>query len=198
MGSEAKRVGPLHVKTCEHGVRKCEQCVFEDWKRSLATPTSAADRLASAPLGTKAPAVGGGHWVKVAAGWQWFNGGTFPTPGGDWDGTLAYPTPAADEEADDAYSIVLRARDAALHENDIAAANALTSVMTQLAALRARPLPADVQAVLGRLRDFIDAIGDHDAVIRVEMGDGRTAEMSTAWLTPLLAHLQRTEGARDA
>lgn len=51
------------------------------------------DRLASAPLGTKAPAIGGGHWVKVAAGWQWHNGNTFPAPGGDWDGTLAYPEP---------------------------------------------------------------------------------------------------------
>lgn len=54
MGSETKRVGPFHVKTCEHGVRKCERCVFEDWKRSLAIPTAdveadfaAADKHAS-------------------------------------------------------------------------------------------------------------------------------------------------------
>jgi hypothetical protein len=51
----------------------------------------ADDRLRAAPLGTKAPAIGGGHWVKVQHGWKWFNGSTFPRPGGDWDLTLIYP-----------------------------------------------------------------------------------------------------------
>jgi hypothetical protein len=35
------------------------------------------------PLGTKAHAFNGGHWVRVALGWKWFTGSTFPTPGGD-------------------------------------------------------------------------------------------------------------------
>lgn len=51
--------------------------------------------LDNAPLGTKAPATGGGHWVKVARGWKWFNGDTFPTVGGDWDGTLIPPAVTA-------------------------------------------------------------------------------------------------------
>lgn len=48
--------------------------------------------LQRAPLGTKAPAIGGGYWLKVADGWKWFNGDTFPSPGGDWDRTLVLPT----------------------------------------------------------------------------------------------------------
>ncbi len=35
------------------------------------------------PIGTKAHAFNGGHWVRVERGWKWFNGSTFPTPGGD-------------------------------------------------------------------------------------------------------------------
>ena len=35
------------------------------------------------PLGTKAHAYNGGHWMRVPAGWKWFCGSTFPTPGGD-------------------------------------------------------------------------------------------------------------------
>lgn len=50
-----------------------------------------SNRLHNAPLGTKAPAIGGGHWVKVATGWRWWCGDTFPRPGGDWDGSLQYP-----------------------------------------------------------------------------------------------------------
>mgnify|MGYP003337853327 FL=1 len=50
------------------------------------------DRLKAAPLGTRAPAFMGGAWCKVANGWKWNgpdgNGGTFPRPGGDWDGRL--------------------------------------------------------------------------------------------------------------
>lgn len=44
-----------------------------------------------APIGTKAPAIGGGAWVKVANGWQWPGGSTFPQPGGDWTGELIEP-----------------------------------------------------------------------------------------------------------
>lgn len=47
--------------------------------------------LESAPLGTKAPAIGGGHWVKVERGWKWATGATFPRPGGDWTGVLVPP-----------------------------------------------------------------------------------------------------------
>lgn len=35
------------------------------------------------PIGTKAHALGGGHWERVASGWKWLGGCTFPTPGGD-------------------------------------------------------------------------------------------------------------------
>ena len=35
------------------------------------------------PNGTKAPAHGGGHWVRVTGGWKWCTGDIFPTPGGD-------------------------------------------------------------------------------------------------------------------
>jgi hypothetical protein len=37
------------------------------------------------PVGTKAYAIMGGHWIKVkCGGWKWCTGDTFPTPGGDW------------------------------------------------------------------------------------------------------------------
>jgi len=35
------------------------------------------------PVGTKAHACIGGHWLKTARGWKWCTGDTFPTPGGD-------------------------------------------------------------------------------------------------------------------
>lgn len=47
--------------------------------------------LESAPLGTKAPAYGGGHWIRVEHGWKWCTGSTFPRPGGDWNGKLIPP-----------------------------------------------------------------------------------------------------------
>lgn len=52
-------------------------------------------KLRDAPIGTKAPAIMGGHWYRTARGWKWNgpdgSGGTFPRPGGDWDGELIYP-----------------------------------------------------------------------------------------------------------
>lgn len=36
------------------------------------------------PLGTKAHALGGGHWIKIERGWKWATSGcVFPTPGAD-------------------------------------------------------------------------------------------------------------------
>jgi len=35
------------------------------------------------PVGTKAHAVTGSHWVRTERGWQTLGGDTFPTPGGD-------------------------------------------------------------------------------------------------------------------
>ena len=35
------------------------------------------------PLGTKAIAIMGGHWIRTERGWKWHNGATFPRPGGD-------------------------------------------------------------------------------------------------------------------
>ena len=43
------------------------------------------------PIGTKAPALGGGHWIKVKGGWMWFNGDIFPTPGADNTGKVILP-----------------------------------------------------------------------------------------------------------
>jgi hypothetical protein len=47
------------------------------------------------PLGTRAPAIMGGAWCRVERGWKWNgpdgNGGTFPRPGGDWNGRLLTP-----------------------------------------------------------------------------------------------------------
>lgn len=47
--------------------------------------------LNNAPIGTRAPAIDGGHWTRTAAGWKWCSGSTFPTPGGDWNGKLIAP-----------------------------------------------------------------------------------------------------------
>ncbi len=58
------------------------------------------ERLRSAPLGTKAPAIGGGYWIKVARGWKWCTGDTFPTVGGDWTGQLIAPEPTEARNAD--------------------------------------------------------------------------------------------------
>jgi hypothetical protein len=38
----------------------------------------------TAPLGSRALAIGGGYWVRVKRGWAWCSSGcVFPTPGGD-------------------------------------------------------------------------------------------------------------------
>lgn len=56
------------------------------------------DRLRAAEIGTRAPAIMGGHWTKTATGWKWGrNGGTFPSPGGDWNGKLIPPSDIEDE-----------------------------------------------------------------------------------------------------
>lgn len=47
------------------------------------------------PIGTKAPAIMGGHWFRMERGWKWNgpsgSGGTFPTPGGDNNGMVILP-----------------------------------------------------------------------------------------------------------
>lgn len=61
-------------------------------------PPQPAISLDTAPIGTKAPAVGGGNWHKTERGWQWgVNGSTFPRPGGDWTGELIEPPQPASE-----------------------------------------------------------------------------------------------------
>lgn len=56
------------------------------------------------PVGTKAPAIMGGHWYRTATGWKWNgpfgSGGDFPTPGGDNDGTVVLPQYGADSSPD--------------------------------------------------------------------------------------------------
>lgn len=52
----------------------------------------AAERLLEdAPIGTRAPAIMGGSWIKTEHGWKWCTGATFPRPGGDWTGELVPP-----------------------------------------------------------------------------------------------------------
>jgi hypothetical protein len=48
--------------------------------------------LENAPIGTRAPAITGGHWERVAYGWKWCTGSVFPRPGSDWNGKLIAPT----------------------------------------------------------------------------------------------------------
>lgn len=56
--------------------------------------------LDNAPIGTRAPAVMGGHWTKTARGWRWCTGATFPSPGGDWNGKLILPTASKENSHD--------------------------------------------------------------------------------------------------
>lgn len=57
----------------------------------ITPPQEVSMTLAQAPIGTKAHAIGGGHWVKVESGWKWPSGAIFPRPGGDWNGKLILP-----------------------------------------------------------------------------------------------------------
>jgi hypothetical protein len=44
------------------------------------------------PVGTQCFAITGGRWTKTTLGWKWgYNGGTFPTPGGDHNGWVLLP-----------------------------------------------------------------------------------------------------------
>lgn len=51
------------------------------------------------PIGTKAHAVMGGHWIKTERGWKWHCGDTFPSPGADafW---VSLPSKEPDVEDD--------------------------------------------------------------------------------------------------
>jgi NTP pyrophosphatase (non-canonical NTP hydrolase) len=77
---------------------------FESTGQDAAAPAPVAQPLTleNAPLGTKAPASGGGHWTRVERGWKWCTGATFPRPGGDWTGKFlppdAAPAPVAQGE----------------------------------------------------------------------------------------------------
>lgn len=42
-----------------------------------------AGRWDAYPIGTRAYAISGGHWERMADGWKWCTGDTFPTPGAD-------------------------------------------------------------------------------------------------------------------
>jgi hypothetical protein len=53
-------------------------------RRSGGTVKQSRDReWCEYPIGTKAHAFNGGHWVRVTLGWKWCTGATFPTPGCD-------------------------------------------------------------------------------------------------------------------
>lgn len=66
-------------------------------------PAQPAVTVQSAPIGTKAPSIGGGWWFRVEHGWKWNgpdgSGGTFPMPGGVWNGKLILPAPPAGEQS---------------------------------------------------------------------------------------------------
>ena len=51
----------------------------------------------NSPVGTIAPSITGGRWYRTELGWKWNgpngSGGTFPRPGGDWNGKLIAPKP---------------------------------------------------------------------------------------------------------
>lgn len=63
--------------------------------RALRAPQRGKLTIENAPIGTKAPAIMGGWWYRTERGWKWQgpegNGGTFPRPGGDWNGQLIAP-----------------------------------------------------------------------------------------------------------
>lgn len=77
----------------------CEFCGLPDYEHvSGCKATMPADvceckpiGLKDFPVGTKAPAIGGGHWTKVERGWKWCTGAVFPVPGGDWNQELILP-----------------------------------------------------------------------------------------------------------
>lgn len=74
--------------------------------RALAYPPQDGQPLTveNAPVGTRAPALMGGHWYRVQHGWKWNgpdgNGGVFPRPGGDWMGNLIGPQDGRKGEAE--------------------------------------------------------------------------------------------------
>jgi len=43
------------------------------------------------PLGTKFKNIFGGYWIRTERGFKWWCGNTFPSVGGDWDGTVCLP-----------------------------------------------------------------------------------------------------------
>lgn len=71
---------------------------------TLSAKPVAQEKIAihNAPIGTKAPAIMGGHWYRIKHGWKWNgpdgSGGTFPRPGGDWTGELITNMAQLDDE----------------------------------------------------------------------------------------------------
>lgn len=67
---------------------------YPNMREVTPVPLFRAD-LSTAAVGSKAPAIGGGHWYRAEYGWKWNGpdgcGSTFPRPGGDWDGRLIAP-----------------------------------------------------------------------------------------------------------
>ena len=56
-----------------------EECPLADQVKRLPVDRPWRDY----PIGTKAHAFDGGHWIRVERGWKWSSGDTFPTPGAD-------------------------------------------------------------------------------------------------------------------
>lgn len=85
-------VAPKHHKLADvtrHGLKEAAERWHAKNRPEAHSGSPSGERLpidkpwSEYPLGTKAHAFMGGHWERVANGWKWCTGSTFPTPGGD-------------------------------------------------------------------------------------------------------------------
>jgi|ERR1035437_944130 hypothetical protein len=87
-----RKIVENYQKEITDAKKELEVCAFPEVCPEHATSFYAKEiDLKTAPIGTLAPAIMGGAWVKTDHGWKCNNtGGTFPRPGGDWNGKLIY------------------------------------------------------------------------------------------------------------
>lgn len=136
------------------------------------------ERLRDAPIGTRAPAHGGGAWLKTPRGWKWngpdSSGGTFPTPGGDWDGRLQ---PLDAEIVGKVVAELIRIQDTALQSHAVTSllvrdrdAVAVGAAIIQSQQAEIERLSAQVPAPSGD--DLVEAVAD--VVNRARYPDDQT------------------------
>lgn len=90
------RMIPVFGGTRDKVITEVRNIPANDQTESATSVRTRKDRPWSEyPVGTKAPAIMGGRWYRTERGWKWNgpdgSGGTFPTPGGDSDGTVILP-----------------------------------------------------------------------------------------------------------